>query len=76
MKRLALFGEKQEQGLVGLETPVHVRNLMQCFFPSLPPKRVLWVQGNFSSVSGMSSQSLVNTPLTLVMQWHLHPSHL
>lgn len=67
-KRLAFFGEKQEQGLVGLETPAHVRNLTQYFFPFLPPRGTLWVQADFLSISGMGSQSLVTTPLTLLIQ--------
>lgn len=68
MKRLAFFGDKQEQGLVSLEPTAHVKNLMKYFFPFLSPKRALWVHPSFSSISGMSSLSLINTPLSFVIQ--------
>lgn len=68
MKRLAFFGDKQEQGLVSLEPTAHVKNLMKYFFPFLSPKGALWVHPSFSSISGMSSLSLINTPLTFVIQ--------
>ena len=46
---------------------------MQYFSPFFPPKEALWVQAIFSSISGIISKSLVNTPRGSICPVALYP---